>query len=173
MNRFLVVAAVIALAGCAAGTARVESMIPSTQGALTGSPLHGEVSPEPLTVSFPTQSEGLQMDVGSAEFDLALERSLAAAGLLAVERGRYALDAVPLRLSHDGGFERIVTVVIDYRVTDLSNGRVVFDEVIETDSIVPADANFFDADRLLYGAEAAISRNLAELVRQLAAVRPG
>jgi hypothetical protein len=90
---------------------------PSYRGAITVAPVSiGNDTSLPWT-----------SQIGAAEFQEALVRTLMFANLAAAQNGRFRLEAALLRLERPyAGFAMTVTASVAYRLTEIATGAVVY-----------------------------------------------
>lgn len=166
---FVVVAIAIILSGCAS-PARIEQMrvegnpdqrIANTQWRknLAIRDVTGGKETNPMWMS----------NVGSSEFERALEASLQAVGLLADRQsGRYVLNTHIENIDQPViGLNFTVTAFVNYHITERSTGRTVFQKTIS----VPYTAGFGDSilgvERLRLANEGAIRANITRFIDDL------
>jgi hypothetical protein len=174
MARLAAVAVALAMLGACAKPASPSAMIPDLAGidtargpapayrdAITAGPVSGGRTTSPLWTS----------QVGNAEFQEALVRTLMAAGLGRAENGRFRLDAVLQKLEQPfAGFAMTVSATISYRLTDVTTGAVVYDNTITTPATATLDDAIDGVARLRIANERAIRANLRRLVEELYAL---
>ena len=108
----------------------------------------------------------------------ALVQTLAAAGLgqPATDRsrdGRFRLDGQLLTLSRPyAGFAMTVTAAIAWRLTDVTNGAVVYDRTLQGLGTATLDDAVDNSNRLRIADQRAIRANLQQLVQDLSALPP-
>ena len=110
-------------------------------------------------------------NVGSAEFERALEDSLRNAGLLAPVRGSapYQLSADLRKLDQPlMGFDMTVTATIDWNLVERSSGRDVLRRSIGTPFTAKMSDAFLGTERLKLANEGAIRRSIEVLIDELA-----
>jgi hypothetical protein len=134
---------------------------PSYREAITAGPVSGGRATSPLWTS----------QVGNAEFQEALVRTLMAANLARAENGRFRLDAVLQKLEQPfAGFAMTVSATISYRLTEVTTGAVVYDNTITTPATATLDDAIDGVARLRIANERAIRANLGKLVEELYAL---
>jgi hypothetical protein len=115
-------------------------------------------------------------NVGSAEFERALEDSLRNAGLLAPVRGSapYQLSADLRKLDQPlMGFDMTVTATIDWNLVERSSGRDVLRRSIGTPFTAKMSDAFLGTERLKLANEGAIRRSIEVLIDELARLSLG
>jgi hypothetical protein len=165
-------AGVVVLAGCAA-PARIEQMQvePSvaSRGVLANSPLRDNVAIKDVTGGKETNPMWVS-NVGSPEFERALEGSLRSAGLLSANRqtGRYVLTAHLLKLDQPMfGASMTVTASVEYLLTERATGKEVFSRTITLPYTAAFSDAFIGSERLKLANEGAIRTNIAALIEAL------
>ena len=119
-----------------------------TLGRDTGTPWTSAVSPE--------------------QVQPALVQTLAAAGLGRGANGRFRLDGQLLTLSRPyAGFAMTVTATIAWRLTDTTNGAVVYDRTLQGLGTATLDDAVDNNNRLRIADQRAIRANLQQLVQDL------
>ena len=167
---------VLLMVGCAS-PARIEQMqidpALSTRTALAASPWRGNVAIKDVTGGTETNPLWIS-NVGSADFERALENSLRNAGLLSVNRqaGKAVLMAHLLKLDQPlFGASFTVTASVQYTLVDRATGKTLWSNTLTT----PYTANFGDAllgaERLKLANEGAIRNNIGALIDALLQVK--
>lgn len=116
--------------------------------------------------------------VGPDQVQQALVQTLAAAGLGQPARGqsrdgRFRLDGQLLTLSRPyAGFAMTVTAAIAWRLTDVTNGAVVYDRTLQGLGTATLDDAVDNNNRLRIADQRAIRANLQQLVQDLSALPP-
>lgn len=101
----------------------------------------------------------------------ALVQTLAAAGLGRGANGRFRLDGQLLTLSRPyAGFAMTVTAAIAWRLTDTTNGAVVYDRTLQGLGTATLDDAVDNNNRLRIADQRAIRANLQQLVQELYAL---
>jgi hypothetical protein len=101
----------------------------------------------------------------------ALVQTLAAAGLGQPANGRFRLDGMLLTLDRPfAGFAMTVTATIAWRLTDTTNGAVVYDRAFRTLGTATLDDAVDNNNRLRIADQRAVRANLQQLVQDLAAL---
>lgn len=166
----------VLLAGCAA-PARVDQMTAAPPAASAGvpaaSPLRNNIAIKDVTGGQDTNPLWVS-NVGSAEFDRALEASLRGAGLLAATRqdGRYQLTAHLQKLDQPMfGASMTVTATVNYTLTERATGKVVFERALATPYTAAWNAAFIGSERLKLANEGAIRTNIQRLIEALAGLQ--
>jgi hypothetical protein len=158
------------LSGCAT-PADPGQMIarPATSAYVVSTPLRNNIAIRDVTGGKETNPLWTSQ-VGSSEFEQALEASLRAAGLLSPGRqaGNYVLTAHLQRLEQPYfGASMTVTASVNYILAERATGRALYDKTLE----VPYTAKFSDAllgvERLRLANEGAIRANISTLIEEL------
>jgi hypothetical protein len=111
--------------------------------------------------------------VGPDQVQQALVQTLAAAGLGQPANGRFRLDGLLLTLSRPyAGFAMTVTAAIAWRLTDTTNGAVVYDRTLQARGTATLDDAVDNNNRLRIADQRAIRANLQQLVQDLYALPP-
>jgi hypothetical protein len=109
--------------------------------------------------------------VGPDQVQQALVQTLAAAGLGQPANGRFRLDGLLLTLSRPyAGFAMTVTAAIAWRLTDVTNGAVVYDRTLQGLGAATLDDAIDNNNRLRIADQRAIRANLQQLVQDLSAL---
>ena len=109
--------------------------------------------------------------VGPDQVQQALVQTLAAAGLGQPAAGRFRLDGQLLTLSRPyAGFAMTVTAAIAWRLTDTTNGGVVYDRMLQGLGTATLDDAIDNNNRLRIADQRAIRANLQQLVQDLSAL---
>jgi len=109
--------------------------------------------------------------VGPDQVQQALVQTLAAAGLGQPATGRFRLDGQLLTLSRPyAGFAMTVTAAIAWRLTDITNGAVVYDRTLQGLGTATLDDAVDNNNRLRIADQRAIRANLQQLVQDLSAL---
>lgn len=109
-------------------------------------------------------------NVGSSEFERALETSLRNVGVLASNRqtGAYQLTAHLEKLDQPlMGFSMTVTASVRYVVYERASGKTVFERTLVTPYTAGATDAFIGAERLKLANEGAIRNNITQLIDHL------
>ena len=169
-------AGVVVLAGCAA-PARIEQMqaepSAASRGALASSPMRDNIAIKDVTGGKDTNPLWVS-NVGSAEFDRALEGSLRASGLLSANRqaGKYVLTAHLLKLDQPMfGASMTVTASVQYLLAERATGKEVFSRTITLPYTAAFSDAFMGAERLKLANEGAIRTNIAALIEALGGLK--
>jgi hypothetical protein len=137
--------------------------------AVTVAPVTGGKETSPLWTS----------QVGNAEFQEALARSLIATKLASVDilsnpgavNGRYRLEAVLQSLQQPlMGFDLTVTATVAYKLTDIATGAVVYESTLVTPATATMSDTLIAVERLKLANEKAIRANLTKLIGELYAL---
>ena len=109
--------------------------------------------------------------VGSAEFQEALVRTLTLANLASPQDGRFRLDATLLGLSRPfAGFAMTVTASVAYRLTDAATGAVVYQETRTSLGTASLNDAITNVNRLRMADERALRANIRKLIEDLYAL---
>lgn len=172
MNNYLYAIAIVLaifLTGCAS-PARIDQM--SVEGhpaqRIAHTPLRNNLAIRDVTGGQETNPIW-KSNIGSSEFEQALEASLRAVGLLAERQsGKYVLIVHLEDVDQPAfGFNFTVTAKVNYVILERSTGKSVFNRTLA----VPYTANFGDApyggERLKLANEGAIRANITQLIDEL------
>ena len=134
---------------------------PSYRGAITVAPVGiGTDTSTPWT-----------SQIGIAEFQEALVRTLMVANLAAVQNGRFRLEAVLLKIERPfAGFAMTVTASIAYRLTDTATGAVVYQDTRTSLGTASLNDAVLNVNRLRIADERAIRANFRKLIDDLYAL---
>ena len=111
--------------------------------------------------------------VGPDQVQQALAQTLAVAGLGQPANGRFRLDGMLLTLDRPyAGFAMTVTATIAWRLTDTTNGAVVYDRAFRTLGTATLDDAIDNNNRLRIADQRAVRANLQQLVQDLYALEP-
>lgn len=168
MRAGAIVAAVV-LVGCAS-PARIEQMQSSApvavRQAATTSALRQELAIKDVTGGQDTNPLWVS-NVGSTDFERALEASLRDAGLLSANRqgSKYQLTAHLQKLEQPlFGASLTVTATVQYTIIERSSGRTVFAQSIATPYTAAFNDAFLGTERLKLANEGAIRTNIARFI---------
>ncbi|HET6221133.1 MAG TPA: hypothetical protein VFE11_03170 [Dongiaceae bacterium] len=101
----------------------------------------------------------------------ALVQTLAVAGLGQPANGRFRLDGMLLTLDRPyAGFAMTVTATIAWRLTDTTNGAVVYDRTFRSLGTATLDDAIDNNNRLRIADQRAVRTNLQQLVQDLSAL---
>ena len=109
-------------------------------------------------------------DVGSSDFERALEDSLRAVGMLAANRqsGRYLLMAHLEKLEQPFmGFDMTVTAAVAYTLIERSTGKTVWQKSIATPYTAKVGDAFVGTERLRLANEGSVRQNITQLIGEL------
>lgn len=112
--------------------------------------------------------------VSSSDFERALEDSLRAVGLLAVNRqaGRFRLHAHLGKFDQPFvGLDMTVTATVTYTLVEWATGRTVFEKAITTPYTAKAGDAFLGVERLRLANEGAVRQNITGLIDELAQLK--
>jgi hypothetical protein len=174
MIRLLVVMLLLAGLGACATPAGYTSMVPELATADLGpgpAPSYrGAITVASVGIGTDT-SEPWTSQIGSAEFQEALVRTLTLANLASPQRGRFRLDATLLRLERPfAGFAMTVTASVAYRLTDTATGAVVYQETRTSLGTASLNDAIMNANRLRIADERALRANIRRLIEDLYAL---
>ena len=103
----------------------------------------------------------------------ALVQTLAGAGLGQPTNGRFRLDGLLLTLSRPyAGFAMTVTATIAWRLTNTTNGVVVYDRTLRSLGTATLDDAITNENRLRIADQRAVRANLQQLVQDLYTLGP-
>ena len=109
--------------------------------------------------------------VGPDQVREALAMTLSSAQLGQAANGRFRLDAILLNLTRPyAGFAMTVTASIAYRMTDTTNGAVVYDKALTGLGTATLDDAITNDNRLRIADQRAVGANLQQLVQDLYAL---
>ncbi len=172
-RRLLLAALSLACAGACAPPASYSAMV-------AGVPLGHGAAPvyrNAITIG----SVALGRDVGTPwtssvspdQVQQALVQTLANAGLGRPANGRFRLDGLLLTLSRPyAGFAMTVTAAIAWRLTDTTNGAVVYDRTLQGLGTATLDDAIDNNNRLRIADQRAVRANLQQLVQDLYGLPP-
>jgi hypothetical protein len=101
----------------------------------------------------------------------ALVQTLAAAGLGRPANGRFRLDGMLLMLDRPyAGFAMTVTATIAWRLTDTTNGAMIYDRTFRSLGTATLDDAIDNNNRLRIADQRAVRANLQQLVQDLSAL---
>lgn len=109
-------------------------------------------------------------NVGSSDFERALEDSLRAVGMLAANRqsGRYLLMAHLEKLEQPFmGFDMTVTAAVAYTLIERSTGKTVWQKSIATPYTAKVGDAFVGTERLRLANEGSVRQNITQLIGEL------
>lgn len=160
------------LVGCAP-PATVTEMVPGAPVGATPAPAYRNAISVGAVTLGGNAGTPWRSAVGPAEVQEAVVRTLAAAGLGQPAGGRYRLDAQLLTLSRPfAGFAMTVTATIAWRLTDSTNGTVVYDRTLSGLGTATLEDAIDNDNRLRVADQRAVRANLQQLVLDLQAL-PG
>ncbi|MCC5808263.1 MAG: hypothetical protein JJU00_18190 [Opitutales bacterium] len=165
----LLLAGMFAFAGCSTPT-QPAAMVVAPQAVLPGS--SGTVA---VTVSGGDETSATgTSQISDEDFRQALEQSIrdsrVFAGIEERSDARYQLDAHIGMLSQPMmGFSMTVSIEVNYRITDLREGTVVFEENIDTEHTTSAGAAFAAVTRIRMATEGAARENIAQFLEAVSA----
>jgi hypothetical protein len=109
-------------------------------------------------------------NVGSRDFERALEESLRAVGMLAAHKqaGRYQLIANLDKLDQPLlGFDMTVTATVTYLLVERASGKTVWQKTLPTPYTAKMSDAFAGYERLRLANEGAVRQNITQLVQEL------
>jgi hypothetical protein len=154
---------------------------PASYSAMVGGVPLGQGAAAPYRNAITAGSVTLGRDVGTPwtsavspdQVQQALVQTLANAGLGQPASGRFRLDGLLLTLSRPyAGFAMTVTAAIAWRLTDTTNGAVVYDRTLQGLGTATLDDAIDNTNRLRIADQRAIQANLQQLVQDLYALPP-
>ena len=117
-----------------------------------------------------TQQQAVQQAVQQV-VQQALVQTLAVTGLGQPANDRFRLDGLLLTLSRPhAGFAMTVTAAIAWRLTDVTNGSVVYDRTLQGLGTATLDDAVDNNNRLRIADQRAVRANLQQLVQDLYAL---
>lgn len=164
MRRSLAIAAagfgVMMLAACATPSNPANMTLPATAGLTASAGDVGYKSVTTVTVSGGQSTNPLWMsEVSNADFQTALENSLAAAGYLGAEGPPMTVNASLIDLKQPlAGFD--LTVISQVRYTVARADRTVFDETVAATGTASMGESFLAVERLRMANERSIQENI-------------
>jgi len=174
MIRLLVAMLLLAGLGACATPASYTSMVPELASADLGpgpAPSYrGAITVASVSIGTDTSTPWTSQ-IGSAEFQDALVRTLTLANLASPQGGRFRLDATLLGLSRPfAGFAMTVTASVAYRLTDTATGIVVYQETRTSLGTASLNDAIMNANRLRIADERALRANIRKLTEDLYAL---
>jgi|HubBroStandDraft_3_1064219.scaffolds.fasta_scaffold32676_2 hypothetical protein len=174
MVRLLVAMLLLAGLGACAMPANYTSMVPELASADLGpgpAPSYrGAITVASVSIGTDTSTPWTSQ-IGSAEFQDALVRTLMLANLASPQGGRFRLDATLLGLSRPfAGFAMTVTASVAYRLTDTATGAVVYQETRTSLGTASLNDAVMNANRLRIADERALRANIRKLIQDLYAL---
>ena len=174
MIRLLVAMLLLAGLGACATPASYTSMVPELASAELGpgpAPSYrGAITVAPVSIGTDTSAPWTSQ-IGSAEFQEALVRTLTFANLASTQGGRFRLEATLLRLERPyAGFAMTVTASVAYRLTDTATGAVVYQETRTSLGTASLNDAIMNANRLRIADERALRANIRKLIEDLYAL---
>ena len=109
-------------------------------------------------------------NVGSSDFERALEDSLRSVGMLAANRqsGRYQLVAHLEKLEQPFlGFDMTVTAAVAYTLIERATGKTVWQKSIATPYTAKVGDAFVGTERLRLANEGSVRQNITQLIGEL------
>ena len=166
--------AAVLLSGCAS-PARVDQMTASVPPAqrIVETPLRTNIAVRDVTGGKETNPMWIS-NVGSSEFEQALEASLREAGLLAAgkQAGKYTLVAHLENVDQPfGGFNMTVTATVSYSLVERATGKEVLNRKVSLPYTASFDAAFVGSERLRIANEGAVRVNITKLIEELFALK--
>jgi hypothetical protein len=174
MIRLLVALLLLAGLGACATPASYTSMIPELASAdLSPGPApsyRGAITVAPVSIGNDT-SAPWRSQIGSAEFQEALVRTLMLANLASAQGGRFRLDATLLGLERPyAGFAMTVTASVAYRLSDTATGAVVYQDARTSVGTATLNDAITNVNRLRMADERALRANIRKLIEDLYAL---
>jgi len=174
MIRLLVAMLVLGGLGACATPASYTSMVPELASADLGpgpAPSYrGAIIVASVSIGTDTSTPWTSQ-IGSAEFQDALVRTLMLANLASPQGGRFRLDATLLGLSRPfAGFAMTVTASVAYRLTDTATGAVVYQDTRTSLGTASLNDAIMNANRLRIADERALRANIRKLIEDLYAL---
>jgi outer membrane murein-binding lipoprotein Lpp len=171
MRSLAAIAALAALAGCAS-PARVDQMAISAKDVSASSvpeALKSNIAIKDVTGGKETNPMWVS-NVGSADFERALEASLKAVGMLSANRqaGRYQLTAHLEKLDQPLlGFSMTVVSTVRYVVYERATGKEIFNRSIVGSYTAAASDAFIGSERLKLANEGSMRVNITQFIGEL------
>jgi len=169
INSVLLVCLAVYLSGCAS-PARVDSMTVAGQPSqrIAASPLRDNLAIKDVTGGKETNPMW-KSNIGSTEFEQALEGSLKSVGLLAPRQGgRYMLTAHLENVDQPFvGFSMTVTSSVRYMVTERATGKEIFSKTIVSPYTASVSDAFVGSERLRLANEGSIRENITQIIDEL------
>jgi hypothetical protein len=174
MIRLLVAMLLLAGLGACATPATNTSMVPELASAELGpgpAPSYrGAITVAPVSIGNDTSAPWTSQ-IGSAEFQEALMRTLMLANLASAQNGRFRLDATLLGLARPyAGFAMTVTASVAYRLTDTATGAVVYQDTRTSVGTASLNDAILNVNRLRIADERALRANIRKLIEDLYAL---
>jgi hypothetical protein len=174
MIRLLVAMLLLAGLGACATPASYTSMVPELASAELGpgpAPSYrGAIAVASVGIGSDT-STPWRSQIGAAEFQEALVRTLTLANLASAQGGRFRLDANLLSLERPyAGFAMTVTASVAYRLTDTATGAVVYQQTRTSLGTATLNDAVLNTNRLRIADERALRANLRKLIEDLYAL---
>jgi hypothetical protein len=174
MIRLLVAMLLLAGLGACATPGSYTSMVPELASAELGpGPVpsyRGAITVASVSIGTDTSTPWTSQ-IGSAEFQDALVRTLMLANLASPQGGRFRLDATLLGLSRPfAGFAMTVTASVAYRLTDTATGAVVYQDTRTSLGTASLNDAIMNANRLRIADEQALRANIRKLIEDLYAL---
>ncbi len=172
-RRLLLAAFSLALTAACAPPATYSAMVAGVSLGQGAAPVYRNA----ITVGSVTLGRDVGMPwtsaVGPDQVQQALVQTLVNAGLGQPANGRFRLDGLLLTLSRPyAGFAMTVTATIAWRLTDTTNGAVVYDRTLQGLGTATLDDAIDNNNRLRIAEQRAIGANLQQLVQDLYALPP-
>ena len=164
----------VVLTGCAA-PARIDQMTASVspQQRVVATPLRANIAVRDVTGGKETNPMWVS-NVGSSEFEQALEASLREAGLLAAgkQAGKYTLVAHLENVDQPmAGFNMTVTATVAYSLVERATGKEVLSRKVSLPYTASFNAAFAGTERLRIANEGAVRVNISKLIDELLALK--
>lgn len=165
---------VMVLTGCAA-PARIDQMTANAMPAqrVLQTPLRMNVAVRDVTGGKETNPMWVS-NIGSSEFEQALEASLRDAGLLSSgkQAGKYTLVAHLENVDQPfGGFNMTVTATVSYSLVERATGKEILNRRVSLPYTASFDSAFVGTERLRIANEGAVKVNIAKLIDELFALK--
>lgn len=170
---FFYVGIALVVTACAS-PARIEEMSVAGQPSqrIAATPLRNNLAIKDVTGGTDTNPMW-KSNIGSIEFERALEGSLRAVGLLSpAQSGRFILTAHLEKVDQPlVGFSMTVTASVRYIVTERSTGKDLFNKVISVPYTAAMSDAFLGTERLRLANEGAVRVNITQLIDELFALQ--
>jgi hypothetical protein len=170
-RRLLLAALSLACVGACAPPASYSAMVAAAPPGQAPAPVYRNA----ITVGSVTLGRDMgtpwRSAVSPEQVQQALVVTLVVAGLGQPPNGRFRLDGMLLTLDRPyAGFAMTVTATIAWRLTDTTNGAVVYDRTLRSLGTATLDDAIDNNNRLRIADQRAVRANLQQLVQDLSAL---
>lgn len=170
-TKILLLFAMIGFYGCATPISP-GNLIPKHLGnefSINNGPLHKAIYVN--EVDGGSESNNIKFgDIGNVELREAISTSLKENNYLQVSNQitKYSLNIFLVEINQpQPGFTMTVTTFIRYRLIDISNKNVIFDEIINASDTKTTNDAFFGPTRNIIAMEGSLKKNIAKLIEKL------